>query len=620
MAIQECALDARPGLHFRINQTASGPVTLESSQVGTVLSGGSTAQNFHAMLRELCDEHDREVSALHREIALLQAMVSDTSSSASCQGSGAANEDSECPLVVKRRVLSTEQRHAAAQPEEAPRTTSDVAAPFREASERTSNTSTSKKNSSVLGRASDGRRQRGSRTNKAVFVDAHAMKEKIRQAAMRPEYNVADFYHREGLWRSIALHPHFEKITLGIIAFNALWIWIDTDWNKAQLLMDAAPHFQIMEYVFCVFFSFEWYVRFMSFAKKINCFRDFWFVFDSGLVIFMVLETWVMTTILFVVRGDAMGGNLAILRTARLLRLSRMTRMVRLFRVIPELLIMIKGMRAACRSVLFTLVLLGIILYVFGIAFTQMAGEDLKDKFGTVPLSMHTLLLDGTLLDSAGEVVRNLEAVSTGLVVLFYFFILLAALTVMNMLIGVLCEVVSAVAATEKETIHVAFMKGQLEKVWEQVAGSEDKHRGEISKEEFSMILQSVDACRALEEAGVDPIGLVDNIDFIFAGEVEDDDGNLKDKTLSFGDFVSLLLTMRGSNNATVKDMVDLRKFFKSSMHKLREDLRRASPVSRYVPHGFTEDLVNAMPIEVTPPPDSDQGITVGSDFVKGVL
>merc|ERR1712048_944375 len=100
--------------------------------------------------------------------------------------------------------------------------------------------------------------------------------------------------------------------------------------------------------------------------------------------------------VLFILGGHGIG-SLAILRVARLLRLSRMARMVRLLRCVPELLFMVKGMRAAMRSVFFTLCLLFVFLYVFGIAFTQIVGhrEELADKFGTVPTSMHTLLIDG---------------------------------------------------------------------------------------------------------------------------------------------------------------------------------------------------------------------------------
>merc|ERR1719210_2892589 len=91
----------------------------------------------------------------------------------------------------------------------------------------------------------------------------------------------------------------------------------------------------------------------------------------------MVLETWVMTAMvaMFSMGGGGGLGNGSILRIARLMRLSRMARMARLLRAIPELMILIKGMVAAMRSVILTLALLIIMPYVFGIAFTQMCNE-----------------------------------------------------------------------------------------------------------------------------------------------------------------------------------------------------------------------------------------------------
>merc|ERR1719217_714752 len=90
----------------------------------------------------------------------------------------------------------------------------------------------------------------------------------------------------------------------------------------------------------------------------------------------MVLETWVFTVIVLILgigEESSGGGNAGIMRLARLMRLSRMARMGKLLRVMPELMIMIKGMKAATRSVCFTLVLLTIVMYVFAIAFTQLS-------------------------------------------------------------------------------------------------------------------------------------------------------------------------------------------------------------------------------------------------------
>merc|ERR1712232_989781 len=84
----------------------------------------------------------------------------------------------------------------------------------------------------------------------------------------------------------------------------------------------------------------------------------------------------------------------------------RMARMAKLLRAMPELMILIKGMVAACRSMFFTLCLLALIMFVFGIAFKQMAAEYPigRQYFHSVPSSMYSLLIHGTLLDSVGVV------------------------------------------------------------------------------------------------------------------------------------------------------------------------------------------------------------------------
>merc|ERR1712216_89999 len=204
---------------------------------------------------------------------------------------------------------------------------------------------------------------------------------------------------------------------------------------------------------FCFFFVTELLIRFGAFKKKLDCFQDAWFVFDSILVIMMVLETWVMTLVILFSAEDSERsssmGNASVLRIARLLRLSRMTRMARLLRAMPELMILIKGMVSATRSVFFTFCLLALVMYVFAIAFTQMGKEfqkqdaELAAYFLNVPASMYTLWIHGALLDDLSRICGILARNSPyGMLPLFFVFMLLGALTIMNMLIGVLCEVV----------------------------------------------------------------------------------------------------------------------------------------------------------------------------------
>ena len=93
------------------------------------------------------------------------------------------------------------------------------------------------------------------------------------------------------------------------------------------------------------------------------------------------------------------------------------------------------------------------LMYVFAVAMTQLLhGTTVGEKYyHSVPRSMYTLWIHGVLLDDVGVMANRLLREDWFYVGVYFFYILLAALTVMNMLIGVLCEVVSATAATEKE-------------------------------------------------------------------------------------------------------------------------------------------------------------------------
>merc|ERR1712066_453791 len=124
-----------------------------------------------------------------------------------------------------------------------------------------------------------------------------------------------------------------------------------------------------------------------------------------------------------------------------------------------------------------------------------------------VALSMYSLLIHATFLDDLAGFMNDLRAEMWPLLILALIFICLAALTVMNMLIGVLCEVVTSVAATEKLEILATPVSEKLSDIAQSLDQNFD---GKISYEEFSQILEMPEALRALQEVGVNPLGLVD--------------------------------------------------------------------------------------------------------------
>lgn len=240
-------------------------------------------------------------------------------------------------------------------------------------------------------------------------------------------------------------------------------------------------------------------------------------------------------------------------------------------RYMPELMVLIKGMVSASRVVFFTMFLLLICIYVFAIVFRQLTDDTEAGHmyFSSILGSMYTLFLHGALLDELGDMCTHLAASDPAVFVVFLIFICIAALLLMNMLVGVLCEVVSAVAARDKEERVVHFVKTSVGNLLKEM---DMDSNNKISKEEFTHILENKRACATLMEVGVDPVGLVDFTDFIF------DDGDGNEIELSFNEFIEVVLDKRKDRVAKVKDIMNVTSILRQDMKKLKERVTMQRP------------------------------------------
>merc|ERR1712100_278592 len=82
-----------------------------------------------------------------------------------------------------------------------------------------------------------------------------------------------------------------------------------------------------------------------------------------------------------------------------------------------------------------------------------------------------------------------------------------------------------------------------------------------ISKLEFENMLKNSEAVKVLSDVGVDVLGLVHLTDFIYMGI----------DNLTFPDFYKLVFSLRGNKQATVSDMVDLRKFIVQELSSFQQ-------------------------------------------------
>lgn len=248
-------------------------------------------------------------------------------------------------------------------------------------------------------------------------------------------------------------------------------------------------------------------------------------------------------------------------RIFRILRLTRVLRMSRVFRFVPELMILLSGMLFAIRSVCTALMLLLLMSYTFALLLTQLlAHTDAGGgHFNHVIGSINYLLL----CVICGWDVGFVTGLMTDSVVSYFLillFILMGNLTLMNMLIGILVDVVGCQSHLAKEDQATKALKKQIEDIIDEVDEDSD---GTVTADEFGHMLNDADAVMKLHAAGVNVPALVDFSDFVFRDI----------KSMSLDDFVRMILQFRGEASASVQDIMNLRVGLYSELARLERGL-----------------------------------------------
>jgi hypothetical protein len=371
--------------------------------------------------------------------------------------------------------------------------------------------------------------------------------------------DVSDLYHKDGCATKIATNSYFEYTTLFVILLNAVWISIDLDNNDAQALLYAHPVWIVAENLFCLYFCFDVVVRFMAYKKAKYCLKDPWFPFDVSLVAVMIIETWILTLILLAMGGEGASfdaGSVGIIRTLRLAKVVRVTRMAKLVRKCPEVLVLVKAVGVASRTVMFVFLLIFVILYIFAVVFRQLTkGESIGDEwFPGVPASMNTLLLDGIMPTTAAWV-HDISGADASLWPLLLFFLILVSVILMNMLVGILVEIIGAVATAEKEGEIVALLSEKLQAATlrEGLADFELDPDLLISRDMFHDILRNDVVRKVLEDADVD-VKALDILRHVVYDDVVPTTNSNGEDGIQFKDIIDITMDLRGHVPSNVKN------------------------------------------------------------------
>eukprot|EP00392_Amoebophrya_sp_AT5.2_P013550 g13677.t1 len=223
------------------------------------------------------------------------------------------------------------------------------------------------------------------------------------------------------------------------IAINAVVIGLETDLSchsTTNCEPDEYVIWNVFEYLFLIIFLAEMILKIIAFSWP-GYWQDDWNKFDFFLIMMAILDTWVMA----IVGGG--GGGLKIFSVLRVLRAFRLVRLVKLLRQFKELYLLVNGMVEACKTLVWVACLLLVILYVIGIIFTILIGQNTdpalkylgtwskEDYWGSVPKSMYTFW--------GSKIARPIIKEYPAYTIFFLVFIFLISFGLMNIVLGVIC-------------------------------------------------------------------------------------------------------------------------------------------------------------------------------------
>lgn len=262
----------------------------------------------------------------------------------------------------------------------------------------------------------------------------------------------------------------FDTICAAVICVNAFVIGYASEY-AINHLNDSTPTFVVvMEYLFFAFYSVELLLKLYVYRLHFFINREkYWNLFDLILVLTAVYD---ITNEELTRDEEGSNTNLTWMRLLRLLKMLKMLRMVRVMRFFRELRLMLSSIAGSVRPLFWSMLMLGLIMYIFGLCFLQGAtaylvdlpdtgltiqqqqnADDLHKYWGSVSQSMISLSWAITGGNDWKPLASPLEAAGETYYFLFLVYIAFLTFAVLNVLTGIFVDAAMSVAEKDRDTV-----------------------------------------------------------------------------------------------------------------------------------------------------------------------
>ena len=211
----------------------------------------------------------------------------------------------------------------------------------------------------------------------------------------------------------------FELFVIFVIVFSGILIGVKTYNGVPPQVIETINS---LDYAITLFFLFEILVRIFSEKKKLSFFKSGWNVFDFSIILLSAIPASLFESIL-------------------VLRILRLIRVLRLITFVPQFKVIIQSLFVAIPRVFYVLLFMLINFYIFGDAGVTFFADLDPNSWGNIGLAMLTLFQVATL-EGWPDLLSNAMDFNGYSWIFFVSFIIINALIFMNMIIGVIIDVV----------------------------------------------------------------------------------------------------------------------------------------------------------------------------------
>lgn len=260
----------------------------------------------------------------------------------------------------------------------------------------------------------------------------------------------------------------FELLIGAVIFINAIalaWLTLPTSTDQSETLI-------LIDELCYLIYLVELLIRIASYGKKP------WKFFGSG---------WNIFDFIVVGLSPFAQGQTVVLRLLRLLRL------VRIFRFLPEVRILSLSIVRSVPPLMSISVLIGLLLFLYGMAGTYLFGSSLPEAWGDIGASLKTLFVMLTL-ENFPQTFEDGISISPLAFPFFISYMFVIVFTVLNILIGI---VLNAMDEARKENAEQMQRIINLEKLADDVEMS--LADGQVTEAEIEILERRLKQIREME-------------------------------------------------------------------------------------------------------------------------